>query len=862
VSLITPAAGGESLTFERDVRPMFKTHCFQCHGEGEKREGGLDLRLRRTAAQGGDSGAAFAPGKPEESLLIERLRSGEMPPPDVKHRPTADEIETIERWIAAGAPTARDEPESLGDEPYLTEEERNFWSFRPVQRPALPAVRDAERLRSPIDAFLLSKLESQNLAFSPEADLRTLMRRAYFDLWGLPPSPEEVEAFLNDPAPDAYERLIERLLASPHYGERWARHWLDAAGYADSEGYTEDDPERPDAWRYRDYVIRAYNADKPFDLFLCEQLAGDEMLGRAPQNLSPHEVERLTATGFLRMAPDGTAASGVDAGAARNDTIAATLEIVATSVLGLTVGCARCHDHRYDPISQADYYRFRAIFEPALDWKSWKTPSQRRISLYTDEDRRRAAEIEEEAKKIDAERLAKQEEYIRQTFERELAKLPEEARAAVNEAFDTPAKERNDEQKRLLKEYPSVNVSAGSLYLYDAKAAADLKSYADRAAQVRATRPKEEFLRALTEPAGAAPPKTVLFIRGDHEQSGQEATPSELTVLSGDNAAKIPLDDPNLPTAGRRLAYAKWLTSGRHPLVARVIVNRVWMQHFGRGLVATPGDFGMLGERPTHPELLDWLADEFVWSGWSLKRLHRLMMNSTAYRQSSRREAASEMVDSENTLYWRMNVRRLEGEALRDGVLAATAQLNVKSGGPPIPIMADRVGQFVIGIENLNAGRPGAEIPLHGEEFRRSVYVQVRRSRPLAVLETFDLPAMTPNCTARKSTTSAPQSLLLMNGEFLLEQSRRLAERLVNEIPGDSAERIRRAWRATLARTPSEDEVAAAEKFLREQQDDFAANPDLLRPAKKSEPTMSPPVAALASVCQALLSCNEFLYID
>jgi hypothetical protein len=353
-----------------------------------------------------------------------------------------------------------------------------------------------------------------------------------------------------------------------------------------------------------------------------------------------------------------------------------------------------------------------------------------------------------------------------------------------------------------------------------------------------------------------------LFIRGDHEQSGQEATPSELTVLSGDNAAKIPLDDPNLPTAGRRLAYAKWLTSGRHPLVARVIVNRVWMQHFGRGLVATPGDFGMLGERPTHPELLDWLADEFVWSGWSLKRLHRLMMNSTAYRQSSRREAASEMVDSENTLYWRMNVRRLEGEALRDGVLAATAQLNVKSGGPPIPIMADRVGQFVIGIENLNAGRPGAEIPLHGEEFRRSVYVQVRRSRPLAVLETFDLPAMTPNCTARKSTTSAPQSLLLMNGEFLLEQSRRLAERLVNEIPGDSAERIRRAWRATLARTPSEDEVAAAEKFLREQQDDFAANPDLLRPAKKSEPTMSPPVAALASVCQALLSCNEFLYID
>jgi hypothetical protein len=855
------SAGGEELTFERDVRPVLKTHCFHCHGEGGMQAGGLDMRLRRFLASGGESGAAIVPGKPEESLLVQRLQAGEMPPEDSKHRPAADEIQRLKAWIAAGAITARAEPESLGDEPYVTEEERNFWSFRPVERPLLPDVKETSRVRTPVDQFVLAKLEENDLVFSPDADRRRLLRRAYFDLIGLPPSPEDAEAFLTDDSPDAFERLIERLLASPHYGERWGRHWLDAAGYADSEGYTDEDPERPDAWRYRDYVIRAHNHAKPFDLFLREQLAGDEMLGRAPQNLSPAEVEQLTATGFLRMAPDGTAAGGIDAGLARNDTISATLEIVSTAVMGLTVGCARCHDHRYDPISQADYYRFRAIFEPALDWKNWKTPPQRRLSLYTDKDRRRAAEIEAEAKKIEAARTQRQDEYIAQIFEKELSKLPEEVRSAVKEAFDTPAKDRTAEHKNLLKEYPSVNVSAGSLYLYDKKAADDLKAYADRAAEVRASKPREEFLRATTEPVNVGPPKTFLFIRGDHEQPGQETPPDELVVLRREETA-IREDDPNLPTTGRRLAYARWLTSGRHPLTARVVANRVWMHHFGRGLVATPGDFGFLGERPTHPELLDWLADELMQSGWSLKHLHRVIMNSTAYRQSSRRETASAALDSENTLYWRMNVRRLDGETLRDSVLAVSGKLNDKPFGPPVPVMADRVGQFVIGIENLNAGRPGVQIPLHGEEFRRSVYVQVRRSRPLAVLETFDQPAMAPNCAGRATSTGAPQSLMLMNGLFAIEQARALAERVSREAGEDAALQLRLVWRTALARDPEPDELAGAEAFLREQIHYYAAHPETLQPENKGEAAPAPQTAALANLCQAVLSSNEFLYVD
>lgn len=862
-----------TLTFERDIRPILKARCFHCHGEEEELRGGLDVRLARFLQDGGDSGPAIVPGEPDASLLVERIRSGEMPPvEDAGKRVSRDELHRIEQWIQQGARTARPEPEVLTDADLITEEERRFWSFQPVRRPPVPAVEQTERLRTPIDAFVLRRLEEQGFSLSPDADRVTLLRRLTFDLHGLPPSPETMRAFQEDDCPDAWERMIDRLLADPDYGDRWGRHWLDVAGYADSEGYTVDDRVRDWAWKYRDWVIRSFNADRPFDEFIREQLAGDEMVKPPYAELPQEDIDRLIATGFLRMAPDGTAGGVDDIDVARNDVIADTIKIVSTSLLGLTVGCAQCHDHRYDPIPQTDYYRLRAIFEPALDWKNWRVPNARRVSLYTAEARARAAEIEARAKKILDERTAKQNQFIEATFEKELAKLPEEIRPEAREARETPAGKRTAEQKALLKKYPSLNVSAGSLYLYDSKAAAELKKMADQAAALRATKPKEEFVRALTEVPGSVP-KTFLFARGDHDQPKEELLPAGLTVLHDNTeAARLPVNDSELPTTGRRLAWARRLTSGDHPLVARVLVNRVWMHHFGRGLVATPGDFGFLGDRPTHPLLLDWLAAEFVENGWSLKHLHRLILSSSVYRQAGARGVSSgdpapavrqRTDDPDNTLYWHFPLRRLEAETVRDAVLAVTGKLNPRRYGEPVPVMADRVGQFVIGKENLNAGRPGAVIPMNGEEYRKSIFIQWRRSRPLTVLDTFDLPRMEPNCELRHVSTVATQSLFLMNSEFVTARAEDFARRVRREGGTNPGEQVRRAWQLALTRPPEDTEVSEALEFLEEQTRHFTEHPVLVRDeAQKKNVPRDAEELALASLCQLLLSSNEFLYVD
>jgi mono/diheme cytochrome c family protein len=867
LATVLPSPAGENaraedrLTYEQHVRPILKANCFQCHGEGDKLRGGLDLRLRRLIVEGGDSGPALVPGKRAESLLYERVRKREMPPG--KKKLSQDQIALIGRWIAAGARTARAEPKTISKGPLITPEERAFWSFQPIRRPPVPRFADTERVRTPIDAFVLARLRDKKLSFSPDADKRTLIRRASLDLLGLPPTPEEVARFLADDAPDAYERLLDRLLASPRYGERWGRHWLDVAGYADSDGYTSEDRVRPYAYKYRDYVIRSLNADKPFDRFIQEQLAGDEMVRPPYHNLGGGDVEKLVATGFLRTAPDGTGSKGVDPALARNEVVVETIKIVSTSLLGLSVGCAQCHNHRYDPIPQTDYYRLRAIFEPAYDCKNWRTPLARRVSLYTDADRRRAAQVEAEAAKIDAERLKKQQEHIERTFEKELAKLSDELRQPIRIARGTPPAKRTAEQTKLLRENPSVNVTAGSLYLYDRKAADELKSFAARAAAVRATKPAEDFIRALTEVPGQVP-ATYLFHRGDNTQPRQALPPGELTVLDPQNGSKIPTADKSLPTSGRRLAYARWLTSGKHSLTARVLVNRVWMHHFGRGLVGTPADFGALGERPTHPELLDWLADEFMAGGWRLKRLHKLIMTSTVYRQSWRRNPRGEAVDPDNRLYGRMSLRRLEAEALRDSILALGGKLNGKMFGPPVPVMENEVGQIVIGIENKNGeNRPGTVIALHGEEFRRSVYVQVRRTRPLGVLDTFDAPAMEPNCAARASSTVAPQALMLMNSEFIITQAGHFAERVRREAGSDPQAQAAYAWRLAFGREPFGPEMREALAFLAEQTGHFRERP-AAGPADGNKPAArpDPAVQALASFCQVLVSSNQFLYID
>lgn len=858
-------ADQETPVFEKHIRPILKAHCFHCHGEAGKTEGGLDVRLRRLILKGGESGAGIAPGKPSESYLLERIISSEMPPGDAKL--SAAEVATIERWIETDAQTARPEPEAV-DGPLITEEERNFWAFRPIGRPAVPPVQHTELVATPVDAFLLEKLEARGFAFSPLADKETLIRRATFDLIGLPPTPAEVEAFLADESPLAYEKLLDRLLESPQYGERWGRHWLDVAGYADSEGYTEDDPVRLWAYKYRDYVVRSLNANKPFDQFIHEQLAGDEMVPPPYKNLTPEQAEKLIATGFLRMAADGTAASGVNQVEARNQVVADTLQIVSTSLLGLTVGCAQCHDHRYDPIPQTDYYHFRAIFEPAFNVQAWRVPNARRVSLYTDDDRQRAAEIEEEAKQIDAERLKKQDELTAEVFERELAKLPAEMRDAARSAYETPVAERTAEQKALLKKYPSVDISPGKLRLYDSKAAQMLQKYTDQANDIRKQKPQEEYIRALTEIPGQVP-DTFLFYRGDPTQPREKLVPAGLTVLRSESSAEaIPGKDESLPTSGRRLAYARRLTDPSHPLTSRVLVNRFWLHHFGRGIVATPGDFGMLGARPTHPELLDWLASEFMQTGWDLKRFHKLLMTSYAYRQQLRSDARQDEADPDNTLYGGMRLRRLEAEVVRDAVLAISGKLNLTSSGKPVPVMADRVGQYVLGIENLNAGRPGAIVPLKGQEFRRSLYVQARRSRPLAMLDAFDLPRMEPNCESRASSTVAPQSLMLMNNDFVLEQAEHFAQRVASEAGEEAQAQVSLAWQLAFNRRPSEQEVAEAAAFLAEQATHFEQNQSTRQPDKTADKNLyqpgllAPKLQALASFCQILISSNEFLYVD
>ncbi len=867
-------------TFEKDVRPILKTHCFHCHGEDGETKGELDVRLVRFLVKGGKSGPAVIAGKPAESHLLELLKNGEMP----KEKPKLPdkEIALIEQWILAGAPTARPEPETLGKDARFTEEERAWWSLQPISHPKVPTKQDP-RERNPIDAFVRAKLEEKGLRFSDEADAPTLIRRVTFDLTGLPPSKEAVDAFVAKSAENpeiAYRELIDSLLASPSYGERWARHWLDIAGYADSDGFNEKDSERKVAWKYRDYVINALNADKPFHEFVREQLAGDEIAAKAGLHAnSPTEAEKrrfaelITATGFLRMAPDGTGSENTVL--SRNATIVDTLKIVSTAFYGMTIQCAECHDHRYDPITQKDYYELRAVFEPGFNPPAWRNPVQRLVSLQTKEDKIAAASVESEARKIDEARLAKQEEFITEVLEKEIAKCAEAVREPLRKAFRAAVKDRTPDQVALLKQHPTVEkLNAGSLYLYDTtyktKHADTLKKMTEEATAVRTKKPKEEFIQAFTElPAKpGAIPATRLFHRGNPESPKDVVAPSDLGILSGWRKTDLPEKVPDLATTGRRLAFAEMLTDGQHPLLARVIVNRVWMHHFGTGLVKTPADFGHLGESPSHPELLDWLASEFMAKGWSLKELHRLILSSHTWRQRSDRDAERDRIDPDNRLLSRQNKRRLEAEVLRDALLVVSGTLNPKFGGEPVPVMLTEEGQVVLGVDTTDtAGRQtGKFIPLNGEEFRRSIYVQIRRSRPLEIFSVFDAPDMsTANCEIRPVTTVSPQSLLLMNNLGMREFAQHFGERMVKECgKADIVEQVRHAWCLVYGHLPTAEEEKSGVAFLTAQTAHYSAEPSKFEsvagPAAKAAAPAQ--VMGFAALGHALMSANEFLYLD
>ncbi len=844
-------------TTEADVLPIFQMRCQLCHGK-RKQEGGLDLRTMASRLKGGNSGPALVPGKPEESLLIQRIAAGEMPPPDMLFEnniktPTDTEVTLLRQWIAEGARPAQAD-EALA-EPPLTENDLSHWAFQPTTRPDPPNVENAEQVRNSIDAFLLRRLENRGLKLSPEASRLALLRRAYLDLTGMPPSPRDVEAFLSDRRPGAYARLVDRLLDSAEYGERWAQVWLDLAGYADSEGVIDEDRLRLHAWRYRDYVIRALNADKPYDLFLTEQLAGDELIDYPNlDDVTQENVDTLAATGFLRMTPDGTYGSATGSIAERFNVVADEIEVLSSAVMGITVGCARCHDHKYDPLSQREYYSLSAVMQSALDPYDWLDPTERFLDVGLASERQAAAlanaPLEEQIGKLEAEFDDLVTPYFERELEQRLSEVPEDLHGLLRTLAHTPIKARTPQQRKLAKEHEEllkIPDTDGEWHQI-AEAFPELKETAGpvntRIKELKAELIPAPKIRAVFD-MGGKPSRTYLLQRGDAQAIGQQVLPGVPRMLE----AKLPKFEPSPPrdgTSGNRLAFARWLTRPDHPLTARVMVNRIWLNHFGRGIVSTPSNFGLTGAGPTHPELLDWLATEFVRRKWSIKAMHRLIMTSSAYRQSSQVDPRAAETDPENVLLSRMPLRRMDAEVLHDSILRVTGRLDPERFGRPVKVTKKDNGEIV------------PDATEHG--WRRAVYVLRKRRAPVTLLEVFDAPKPAPNCTERRESNVAPQALQMMNGEAALEHARFLAGRLIDEHPGKTDGQIVAAYERILSRPPTSEEASMAAGDVAALDKHWLAHLEgtgYVGPRQTAARWM-----ALGSFAHALLNSAEFLYID
>jgi len=699
--------------------------------------------------------------------------------------------------------------------------------------------------RNALDKFVLDQLEREQLSPSPETNRATLIRRLSFDLIGLPPTPHEVDAFVNNPATDAYEKLVERLLASPHYGERWGRHWLDAAGYADSNGYFNADSDRPLAYKYRDYVVRSFNDNKPFDRFIQEQIAGDELAGYQPDaDITPETAELLIATHFLRNAPDGTGESDgnpLELKVDRYSVLEGNVQILGSVFLGSTVQCARCHDHKFEPVTQEEYYQLQAILRPAYDPANWLKPNERVFTVGTraarTENKRQIEKYNREIKTLKESLDGLTAPFRKLALQENLERIPEPARAAIQKALDTKEKERTAEMKALLKTNEAVvEIKDEELLKRFPELAVGHKSLKEGIKTREEQRPAPlPQIAGLSEPAKELP-KHHLLVRGIYADEGREVAPGVPAVFStGTNSYQVApaVEQKN---SGRRLALARWLTSPENPIVARVLVNRIWQHHFGEGLVATVDNLGVTGAKPTHPELLDYLAAEFVQSGWKVKSLHRLIVTSATYRQGSALREAPYAVDPENRLLWRFPLQRLDAESVRDALLFAAGELNLDIGGPYVPIKSTSDGQIVVDESNAGARR-------------RSLYLQQRRTQPLTMLQVFDTAQMNPNCTRRNPSTVSLQSLALLNSDFIRARSRALAQRLEKECGPESNQRLERTFLLALGRKPNPAEQSAAEEFLQTQAGHYADKPD------KAERVWT-------DFCQMALAGNAFLYVD
>ncbi|OWK40325.1 PSD1 and planctomycete cytochrome C domain-containing protein [Fimbriiglobus ruber] len=816
---LSSAAGAQSAAvehFEKKVRPVLIEHCASCHGaDGKKIKGGLRTSSRADLLAGGDTGPAIVPGKPAESLLVLAVKyDGELKMPPAGKLKDA-EIAAITEWVKVGAPW----PDTAGatvattpvkkDGPLFTEEQKRFWAFHPVKAEKPPAVKDEKWVRSPVDAFLLAKLEVADLAPAPPADKRALIRRATFDLTGLPPTPAEIDAFLADNSSSAFATVVDRLLASPAYGERWGRHWLDVARYADSNGLDENTA-FGNAWRYRDYVVRAFNADKPYDEFLREQIAGDLLPAT-----TDHAVrdDRYTALGYLVIGAKLLAEP--DKQKMLLDIADEQLDVFGKGVMGLTLGCARCHDHKFDPLPTRDYYSLLGIFTSTRTMQNLNT--------------------------------------VAKAFERNLGEPEKPEIVAARARLEKLRKELRELEKAFGKTPEKEKEKRTEIHNKAEAARAEIKTLEPKIPPVVSVLSVEEGSAAAY---GTQPRNLHVQVRGNYTTPGEEAPSVFLRVLGGEKQTSFVSTNPNtadkpqpnktrfgsVRTGSGRLELARWVTDPQHPLTARVFVNRVWQHHFGNGLVRSPDNFGRLGDRPTHPELLDWLATRFVQDGWSVKKLHRVMMLSNAYQMSTRYDARAALADPDDRLLWRYPRLRVEPEAIRDAMLAVGGNLDTTIGGTLY-----KGGNFEYVTNDQSSDKVGYDTT------RRSIYLPVIRNNVFPFFQTFDFPDPSTMLGKRESTVVAPQALFLMNSPFAANQAAAFADRLFKAEPNDDRARVGLGYRLAFGRLVTDVEASRAAEFVAHYQTML----------EKTEADKAKRRAkAWQALCQALFASNEFVYLN
>ena len=807
----------EAIAFFKDqVQPLLVEHCFKCHGGKGKPKAGLFLTSRTGVLKGGDAGPAVSLEAPHESLLLEAVNyvGYEMPPGG---KLPAEKIAVLTKWIEMGLPwapgneIAEHGAESHGP-PAVNDETKQFWSFQPVSRPTPPRTARADWVRTPIDSFVLAKLEEAGMAPAAPAEKTILLRRAFYDLIGLPPSPEEVAAFLADDSPGAFERVVDQLLDSPQYGERWGRHWLDLVRYAETNSYERDEP-KPFVWRYRDYVIRSFNNDEPYDKFITEQLAGDEL-----KNITS---ESIIATGYYRLGiwqdepvdPDQELFEDLD------DLVRTTGEVF----LGLSIGCARCHDHKLDPIPQADYYRMLAFFRNVrrLGVRSPESVADASLHILASEEEARNHKGLVERHRRDSKEVAKA--------------LGELEKRIMNDLTGV----EKDEWKTKAARIGIAKTRLGTLLSQK-----DFDRYLElshKQDELRRFRPPGIEQALCVKEHGRNCPPTHVLVRGNAKVTGDEVSPGFPGVLSPPEPVIAPPPEP-VQSTGRRSALAGWLASPDNPLTARVMVNRIWHYHFGRGIVRSTSDFGFQGARPTHPELLDWLASQFVEGGWRIKRLHKLIMLSSTYQMSSQANEKALATDPLNDRLWRFDMRRLSAEEIRDSILAINGSLNLgKMFGPSF---------FVTMPEEVLAGqsRPGADWGESSPEdrARRSIYIHVKRSLVVPMMASFDAPDTDASCPVRFVTTQPTQALGMLNSPFVNEQAAVFATYLRERAGNDVAAQVTLALRRTFQREPTRAEIDRGLRLLSTFRQKYSLSPE----------------AALKQFCVAAYNLNEFVYLD